>query len=300
MKVRVMELNASDERGIAVVREKIKSFAASSVGSAVGCVPPRRAAPRARARAARARHPRLSLAAPASSVPFKLIILDEADSLTGDAQAALRRTIETYSRVTRFCIICNYISRIIDPLASRCTKFRFKPLGRDAMVARLADIAAAEGVTAAPGALEAVLDVAGGDMRKAVTFLQSASELYHRDLTPERVVEISGIFPARELDAVLAALRRGGLDAARRAASAVIATGYAVGAVLERLADAVIAAADFPPAAKAAIVEKIAVAEKRLYDGADEELQLQDVFAHAARALAGTPIPADKERIVIM
>ena len=272
MKVRVMELNASDERGIAVVREKIKGFAASSVGSAPG------------------------------SVPFKLIILDEADSLTPDAQAALRRTIETYSRVTRFCIICNYISRIIDPLASRCTKFRFKPLGRDAMVARLHTIAAAEGVEAAPDALHAVLDVAGGDMRKAVTFMQSAAELYNRALTPERVIEISGVFPDRDLEAVLAALRRGGLAAARAAAQQVVSTGYAISGVLERLADAVIAQADFPPAAKAAIVEKIAIAEKRLYDGADEELQLQDVFAHAARALAGSgaAIAADKERIVIM
>ena len=81
MKSRVMELNASDERGIAVIREKVKTFAQSSVGASVGVA------------------------------PFKLIVLDEADSLTPDAQAALRRTMETYSKVTRFAILCNYVSR---------------------------------------------------------------------------------------------------------------------------------------------------------------------------------------------
>jgi replication factor C subunit 2/4 len=78
---RVLELNASDERGIAVIREKVKLFAQASVGASTGIA------------------------------PFKLIVLDEADSLTGDAQAALRRIMENYSRVTRFCIICNYVSR---------------------------------------------------------------------------------------------------------------------------------------------------------------------------------------------
>lgn len=153
-RTRVLELNASDERGISIVREKVKDFARMQLSNP----PPHY----------KDRYP---------CPPYKIIILDEADSMTQDAQSALRRTMETYSKITRFCLICNYVTRIIDPLASRCSKFRFKMLDQGNAKMRLEDIAENENVKLQDGAVDKLIRCSEGDLRKAITFLQSASRL---------------------------------------------------------------------------------------------------------------------------
>jgi replication factor C subunit 2/4 len=132
-KARVMELNASDERGINTIREKVKKFAQQTIAQKpASCLYP--------------------------CPPFKIIILDEADSLTTEAQNALRRVMEVFTRLTRFCLICNYVSkyilccvrfilyRIVDPIASRCAKFRFTPLQAPVAFVRLKEICEKENV----------------------------------------------------------------------------------------------------------------------------------------------------------
>jgi replication factor C subunit 2/4 len=156
-RTRILELNASDERGISIVREKIKDFARTQLSQ-----------PPAADSAYRAQYP---------CPPFKIIILDEADSMTQDAQSALRRTMELYSRITRFCLVCNYVTRIIDPLASRCSKFRFKALDGVAAGGRLEEIAKEENLKLETGVIKTLIKCSEGDLRRAITYLQSAARL---------------------------------------------------------------------------------------------------------------------------
>ena len=137
-----LELNASDDRGINVVREQIKNFASTQQIMAKG---------------------------------IKLIILDEADSMTNAAQFALRRIIEKYTKTTRFCLICNYVSKIIPALQSRCTRFRFMPLPADVARVRIKFIAERENLNLTDEGLDALVELGNGDMRKYLNILQSTS-----------------------------------------------------------------------------------------------------------------------------
>lgn len=148
-KARILELNASDDRGINKVRQKIKVFAEKQLKTIPGNVP-----------------------------KFKIIILDEADNMTKEAQQALRRVIEDYSKITRFCIICNYVTKIIEPLKSRCVMFRFKQIPFLAQRERLQDIADYEGIFMGEGACETLIEISKGDLRKSVNLLQLAKSAF--------------------------------------------------------------------------------------------------------------------------
>jgi replication factor C subunit 2/4 len=221
---RILELNASDERGIAIVRDKVKNFARAQLSQPTGLDA-----------AYRAQYP---------CPPFKIIILDEADSMTQDAQSALRRTMETYSRITRFCLVCNYVTRIIEPLASRCSKFRFKMLDNSAAGSRVAHIAREEGLQLEDGVVDALIRCGEGDLRRAITYLQSAARLVGATktavkdadddaemvdvggdasvITIRTVEEIAGVVPDGIVDSLVEALQAKSGGSVYKAVSGVI------------------------------------------------------------------------------
>lgn len=136
----VLEMNASDDRGIGIVRGQILNFASTGTMYRSG---------------------------------FKLIILDEADAMTNDAQNALRRIIEKYTENVRFCIICNYLGKIIPALQSRCTKFRFGPLQSEQILPRLDEVIELENLKVTEDGKQALMMLSNGDMRKVLNILQS-------------------------------------------------------------------------------------------------------------------------------
>ncbi|XP_068135412.1 replication factor C subunit 4 [Hyperolius riggenbachi] len=251
---RVLELNASDERGIQVVREKVKNFSQLTVGGSRSDGKP--------------------------CPPFKIVILDEADSMTSAAQAALRRTMEKESKTTRFCLICNYVSRIIEPLTSRCSKFRFKPLADKIQTQRILDICQKEGVNITNEAVSCLVDVSEGDLRKAITFLQSATRLTAgKEITEKVVTEIAGVIPKDTLSAVLAACQSGSFEKLETMVKNLINNGHAATQLVNQLHDTIIEREDLTDKQKAIITEKLAEVDKCLVDGADEYLQMLSLFA---------------------
>jgi len=262
MSERVLELNASDERGIDVVRDKVKNFAQLAVGKGV-----------------KGEYP---------CPPFKIVILDEADLMTGDAQNALRRTMEKFSHNTRFCIICNYISRIIEPLTSRCAKFRFKPLIIECIRTKLLDIIQLENIIISDVVLNRLIEVANGDLRKAITYLQSLYGLYGNDPPLETVDEISGTIPDEKIDTILSNCQQQqtSLTIIKNYVKSIIRDGYSTTQVLDQLYDKIIKSESILDIQKAKIIEIIAESDSSLTQGGDEFLQLLNVFAQILNILS--------------
>jgi replication factor C subunit 2/4 len=210
--------------------------------------------------------------------PFKIVILDEADSMTNAAQAALRRTMERESKSTRFCLICNYISRIIEPLTSRCSKFRFKPLTVDVVKDRLHHIANKESITCSEEVLDKIIEVSEGDLRKAITYLQSVARLKGSEEVEEGdVIEIAGIVPEQMIDSLFKACHSDSYERLESAVKEVIAEGYSGSQTLSQLHSRIVSMDTLTDKQKSIVAERMGVVDKRLMDGADEYLQLMDL-----------------------
>ncbi|EFA84017.1 replication factor C subunit [Heterostelium album PN500] len=263
-KDRVLELNASDERGIEVVRTKIKNFASFSVSQ----------------------NNTLTNGKPAAA--FKLIVLDEADSMTHDAQAALRRIIEYTSKTTRFCLLCNYITRIIEPLSSRCAKFRFKSLNDTAMIERLRYIASSESMPPVKDEVyQAIHAVSDGDLRKAITYLQSSYRFYgSRELTPDNIYNISGTVPPKLIETLINTCKSNSYDKLQSNLQQLVTKGYPASQILVQIFDQVTNHKSFSDKQKALIAMKIGDVDRNLVDGSEEFLQLFDTVSFIMKQLS--------------
>ena len=249
---RVIELNASDERGINVVRNKIVTFAKTAIGNN----DPKYLCPQ-----------------------YKIIILDEADAMTTEAQAALRKTMEDNSQITRFCFICNYINQIIDPITSRCAKFRFKPLNDESMLTKLDFISKNEKLNLDMDTLKVVSKISGGDMRAAIMLLQNLQYLNVLDgkITPKAVYEMANCIDDSQLKYVTKiCIDSKKMNAIKidELARMIRASGYPIYNILRQIHESIIHNEKLNDKMKATICLHFAKTEKRLIDGADEYLQL--------------------------
>ncbi len=242
------ELNASDERGIDVVRTKLKEIARI---------------------------------APFSGTTFKIIFLDEADNLTADAQAALRRTMETFSKTSRFILSANYSSRLIEPIQSRCAVFRFRPLKPDAIREYLGRIAKAEKLKITDDGMDALIYVAEGDMRRAVNSLQVAASL-ESTIDADALYKVASTIRPEEVKKLIERALTGEFLRAREVLDRLlIEYGVSGEDVLRQLHRSVFDL-NVPDEVKVRLLDRIGEADFRLIEGANERIQLESLLAHFA------------------
>ncbi len=246
----LLELNASDERGINVVRETVKTFARTrSIGE----------------------------------IPFKIMILDEADNMTGDAQQALRRTMERFTETCRFILIANYSGKIIEPIQSRCAPFRFTYLSRDDQDAYLRRIIEKENVQIEERGLNAIFEVCGGDLRRAVNTLQAAASL-GKNIDEETVYSVIGrANPADVRDMIILAMKGDFIKAREKLREMIMKYGVA-GTDIIRQIHIEIFRSGIPENWKVRLADAIGEIDFRLIQGADDEVQLSALLARLVEA----------------
>jgi replication factor C small subunit len=251
----LLELNASDERGIDTIRTKVKDYARTR---------------------------------PIGDVPYKIILLDESDALTADAQHALRRTMEMFTHSTRFILDCNFSSRIIEPIQSRCAIFRFRRLTDRDIEQMFRRIARGEKLTIALEAVKTITYLSEGDMRKAINILQAAATLGKR-VTEKSVYEVSAAAKPEEVRQMLELALAGKFDEARnKLHELLIDRGLAGEDVLDQVHKEIFNL-KLPERVKVELVDKVGEFSFRITQGANERIQLEAMLAHFSLVGASKP-----------
>jgi replication factor C small subunit len=241
----VLEKNASDERGIDVIRGAVKDFARTK-----------------------------SIA----EVPYKIIILDESDALTQEAQQALRRTMENYTSVSRFILICNYSSKIIEPIQSRCAVFRFKSLTEDDMKKYIGRITGAEKIKIDEAAVKAVIYLSEGDLRKVANLLQASAALDGK-ITEDVVYDVASQARPKDVkDMVELALKGKFSEARKKLQDMLLKQGLSGEDIIKEIHKQIFTL-EIPEQAKVQLLEKTGEFEFRLNEGSNDLIQLEALLA---------------------
>jgi replication factor C small subunit len=246
----LMELNASDERGIKIVRETVKTFARTrSIGE----------------------------------IPFKILILDEADNMTSDAQQALRRTMERFTETCRFIMIANYSGKIIEPLQSRCAPFRFSYMSQKDQNSYLQRIIKEENVKILDEGLDAIFEVSGGDLRRATNTIQAAASL-GKEIDAETVYSVIGRANPEDINKMIKTAMKGDFLGARKQLREMILKYGVAGSDIVKQIHTEIFRSMLPDSWKVTLSEAIGEIDFRLVQGADEEVQLSALLARLTEA----------------
>lgn len=241
----ILELNASDARGIDVIRGQVKDFARTK---AIG------------------------------DVPYKIIILDEADNLTSDAQQALRRTMESFTNVSRFILICNYSSKIIEPIQSRCAVFRFRALDDGDVKRFIERIAKGEKLNVTEDAIKAIIYLAEGDLRKTANLLQAAASL-GKKITEDVIYEVSSRARPDDVRKMLETVLKGDFVKARGMLQEMMfKKGLSGDDILSEIHRQIFSL-QLPEEAKVELVEKCGEYQFRISQGGNEFIQMTALLA---------------------
>ena len=240
----LLELNASDDRGIGIIRDIVKEFA---------------------------------MTLPVGKAPYKIIVLDEADSLTSAAQHALRRTMEQYAKTSRFVLLCNYPGKIIEPIQSRCAYFRFSPLVDEKIEERLKLISEKENIKLEEDGLQTLKKICKGDMRKAINILQAASS-FSDNVTEKSIYDITGGIKPQEIKKLIKISKTDFDSAKEKLNDLIYADGISGSEILKEI-ETQIHELSIGKDKKIKLMELIAEIDFRLTEGASPGIQIAVILA---------------------